>query len=117
MLIYLLTHFNVAGVSFPLNILFIARIMLADYQDAQFCTNTFQLRKIAATFIALMVPAIKNASVLVAVVVAMLASVLCQAYQVEGGLMLASLSAMVAGYSYDKFLGGPVSQQPEGDKS
>ncbi|WP_304414214.1 AzlC family ABC transporter permease [Photobacterium atrarenae] len=72
---------------------------------------------IAATFIALVVPAIKNISVLVSVVVAMIASVLCQAYQVEGGLMLASLSAMVAGYSYNKFLGGPVSQQPEGGKS
>ncbi|MEJ2764754.1 AzlC family ABC transporter permease [Photobacterium sp. MCCC 1A19761] len=72
---------------------------------------------IAATFIALVVPAIKNTSVLVSVMVAMIASVLCQAYQIEGGLMLASLSAMVAGYGYDRFRKSPVPQQPTGEEA
>ncbi|GAB3532886.1 AzlC family ABC transporter permease [Photobacterium alginatilyticum] len=66
---------------------------------------------IAATFIALVVPTVKNASVLVSVVVALILSVVLQAYNVEGGLMLASLAAMIAGYSYDKYVGSPIEKE------
>lgn len=53
---------------------------------------------VAATFIALVVPTIKNRPVLLAVAVAAVLSVLLEYWQVEGGLMISSLCAMVTGY-------------------
>ncbi|WP_064608029.1 AzlC family ABC transporter permease [Photobacterium sp. J15] len=60
---------------------------------------------IAATFIAIVIPTIKNIAVLISILVAMVLSVTLQAFEVEGGLMIASLAAMIAGYSYDKMFG------------
>lgn len=53
---------------------------------------------IAATFIALTVPGIKNSPVLVAALVAGLVSWVTQVYQFTGGLVLAGIAGMVAGY-------------------
>lgn len=53
---------------------------------------------VAATFIALVVPTIKNIPLLVSVLVALLMSVSLAYFDVEGGLMISSLCAMVSGY-------------------
>ena len=60
---------------------------------------------IAATFIAIVIPTIKRLSVLISVVVAMVLSVLFQWYDIDGGLMLASITAMVCGYTVEKIKG------------
>lgn len=60
---------------------------------------------IAATFIAIVIPTIKNISVLISILVALVLSVTLQAFNVEGGLMIASLAAMIVSYSYDKVFG------------
>ncbi|WP_086980806.1 AzlC family ABC transporter permease [Vibrio aphrogenes] len=57
---------------------------------------------VAATFIAIVIPTIKNIPILVAVVVALVASVLLSYWQIEGSLIIASLLAMVAGYLCEK---------------
>ncbi|MGF1757679.1 AzlC family ABC transporter permease [Photobacterium sagamiensis] len=63
---------------------------------------------IAATFIAIVIPTIKRLSVLISVVVAMVLSVLFQWYDIDGGLMLASITAMVCGYTVEKMKGDQV---------
>ncbi|MCW8329866.1 AzlC family ABC transporter permease [Photobacterium sp. SDRW27] len=69
---------------------------------------------IAATFIAIVIPTVKSASVLISVIIAMVLSVVLQAYNIEGGLMLASFAAMAAGYSYDKYFTSNDNQAPKG---
>ncbi len=56
---------------------------------------------VAATFIAIVIPTIKKLSVLVTVFVAMILSVVLQYFDIDGGLMIASLIAMFCGYSID----------------
>ncbi len=53
---------------------------------------------VAATFIAIVVPTIKNMAVLASVVVALVSSVALTYYQVEGSLMISSILAMLTGY-------------------
>ncbi|HCH6432767.1 TPA: AzlC family ABC transporter permease, partial [Vibrio parahaemolyticus] len=53
---------------------------------------------VAATFIAIVVPTIKNAAVLSSVLVALVGSVALSYYQVEGSLMISSILAMLTGY-------------------
>ena len=52
---------------------------------------------VAATFIALVVPGIQKISTLCAVITALLTSVTCEVYQVEAGLLIASVLGMLAG--------------------
>lgn len=58
---------------------------------------------VAATFIAIVVPTIKNAAVLVSVVIALVSSVALAYYQVEGSLMISSILAMLTGYFVEQF--------------
>ncbi|MDF5388134.1 branched-chain amino acid ABC transporter permease, partial [Vibrio parahaemolyticus] len=51
-----------------------------------------------ATFIAIVVPTIKNAAVLASVIVALVSSVALTYYQIEGSLMISSILAMLTGY-------------------
>ncbi|QUJ70557.1 AzlC family ABC transporter permease (plasmid) [Photobacterium sp. GJ3] len=60
---------------------------------------------IAATFIAIVIPTIQRWSVLMTVLVAVLASVVAAAMEIEGGLMIASLLAMLCGYSIERIFG------------
>ncbi|NAW92789.1 branched-chain amino acid ABC transporter permease [Vibrio sp. V42_P2S4T144] len=53
---------------------------------------------VAATFIAIVVPTIKNAAVLASVIVALVSSVALTYYQIEGSLMISSILAMLTGY-------------------
>ena len=53
---------------------------------------------VAATFIAIVIPTIKKISVLVTVIFALVLSVAFSVMQIEGGLIFASLLAMVIGY-------------------
>lgn len=53
---------------------------------------------VAATFIAIVVPTIKNAAVLASVLVALVSSVALTYYQIEGSLMISSILAMLTGY-------------------
>lgn len=53
---------------------------------------------VAATFIALVVPKIVSRPVFVTVVVALLSSLILEYYAINGSLMIASLTAMIAGY-------------------
>jgi len=53
---------------------------------------------VAATFIALVIPNIKNSPTLVAVLVALVLSVALNLIQFEGALMIASIGGMLAGY-------------------
>lgn len=53
---------------------------------------------VAATFIALVIPNIKNSPTLVAVLVALVLSVSLNLIQFEGALMIASIGGMLAGY-------------------
>ncbi|MFM2479984.1 AzlC family ABC transporter permease [Celerinatantimonas sp. YJH-8] len=57
---------------------------------------------IAATFIAIVVPTIKNKAILMSVLVALVLSVVLQAFHIDGGLMIASLVAMFVGYGWEK---------------
>jgi len=68
---------------------------------------------IAATFIALLVPGIRNPSTLCAVVTALLTSLLCGLYQVESGLLLAALLGMAAGVMSARWLDKPQALQEE----
>jgi 4-azaleucine resistance transporter AzlC len=52
---------------------------------------------IAATFIALVVPAIKTPSILVSVLVSLVMAVVCELFHIPGGLLIAALSGMSAG--------------------
>lgn len=58
---------------------------------------------VAATFIAIVVPTIKNLAVLTSVVVALITSVTLTYYQIEGSLMIASLMSMLSGYFVEQF--------------
>jgi predicted branched-subunit amino acid permease len=58
---------------------------------------------VAATFIAIVVPTIKSIPVLCSVLVALVSSVTLNYYQVEGGLMIASILAMLTGYFVEQF--------------
>jgi 4-azaleucine resistance transporter AzlC len=60
---------------------------------------------VAATFIAIVVPGIKNLPVLLSVVTALLLSVALHFFKVEGALMIASIGAMATGYLAEE-LGG-----------
>ncbi|WP_046221101.1 AzlC family ABC transporter permease [Photobacterium halotolerans] len=60
---------------------------------------------IAATFIAIVMPGIQRWPVLIAVVIAMVMSVFMAALEIEGGLMIASLAAMVGGYISERSIG------------
>ncbi|ALP43191.1 AzlC family ABC transporter permease [Aeromonas schubertii] len=53
---------------------------------------------VAATFIAITVPAIRHRGVLLCMLTALVLSVLLSVWQVEGAMMLASAAAMVVGY-------------------
>lgn len=57
---------------------------------------------IAATFIAIVIPMIKESSVLISILTSLILSVGCQAFHIEGGLMIAGITGMVTGYLYDK---------------
>lgn len=57
---------------------------------------------IAATFIAIVIPAIKKLPIFISVLVALFLSVLFRAFSLEGGLMIASLFAIIAGYGCEK---------------
>ncbi|CAM3948004.1 Inner membrane protein YgaZ [Vibrio aerogenes CECT 7868] len=61
---------------------------------------------IAATFIAIVIPQVTSLPVFVTVFVALLMSIVLNAFQVEGSLVIASLCAMVAGYTTDRCRGG-----------
>ncbi len=63
---------------------------------------------VAATFIAIVVPMIKKISILVAVVLALLLSVILGYFQIEGGLIVSSLIAMSAGYAVSRWLQEPL---------
>jgi len=60
---------------------------------------------IAATFIAIIVPSIKNPSTLICVLVSLVSAVSCQLLAIEGGLLISALTGMVTGFSYAKFSG------------
>lgn len=53
---------------------------------------------VAATFIAIVVPSIKNKAILLSVFTALILSVVLHALNIEGALMFASIGAMSAGY-------------------
>ncbi len=57
---------------------------------------------IAATFIALVIPTIKNASVLVCVLTALVTSVICEAMHIQAGLLISAPLAMLAAFAYAK---------------
>ncbi len=59
---------------------------------------------VAATFIAIVVPTIKNAAVLTSVVCALISSVALSYYKVEGSLMIASILAMLTGYLMEQLM-------------
>jgi len=65
--------------------------------------NEFGLEfAVVATFIGIVVPLIKNIPILVSVVVAVVLSVVLAAHDIEGGLVIASIVAMSAGYGCEK---------------
>ncbi|MBO9492509.1 AzlC family ABC transporter permease [Thalassotalea sp. G20_0] len=57
---------------------------------------------IAATFIALVIPSIKNAPVLVCVLTALVTSAICEVMQIQVGLLISAPLAMVAGFACAK---------------
>ena len=57
---------------------------------------------IAATFIALVIPTVKNTSMLVCVMTALVGSVACEALEVQSGLLISTPLAMLAGYACAK---------------
>jgi 4-azaleucine resistance transporter AzlC len=59
---------------------------------------------VAATFIALVVPTIKNIPILVSVVVALVSSVALAFLKVDGGLMISSLCGMFSGFVCEALL-------------
>lgn len=59
---------------------------------------------VAATFIALVVPTIKNMAVLVASFVSLVLSVSLTLMQVEGSLMIASIAGMLSGYCCERWV-------------
>ncbi|WP_227006727.1 AzlC family ABC transporter permease [Shewanella donghaensis] len=57
---------------------------------------------IAATFIALVVPTVKKPSILVCVLVSLVLAVICAVFEIQVGLLIASISGMCAGMAYAK---------------
>lgn len=57
---------------------------------------------IAATFIALVIPSVKNAAVLVCVLTSLVTSVICEVLHIQAGLMISAPLAMLAGFVYAK---------------
>ncbi|EGU33743.1 putative branched-chain amino acid transport protein [Vibrio ichthyoenteri ATCC 700023] len=57
---------------------------------------------VAATFIALVIPNIKNSPTLAAVIMALVLSIILNLFHVEGALMIASLGGMLTGYWAEK---------------
>lgn len=57
---------------------------------------------IAATFIALVVPTVKKPSILICVLVSLTLAVICAVFEIQAGLLIASLSGMGAGFAYAK---------------
>ncbi len=60
---------------------------------------------IAATFIAIVIPTIKNLPVAITVIVALALSVLTSVFKIEGGLIIASVGAMICGFIAEKITG------------
>ncbi|WP_257267224.1 AzlC family ABC transporter permease [Endozoicomonas sp. ONNA2] len=60
---------------------------------------------IAATFIALVIPTINNASILVCVLTALVTSVICEVMHIQAGLLISAPLAMFAGYAYARARG------------
>ncbi|MGB0359860.1 MAG: AzlC family ABC transporter permease [Endozoicomonas sp.] len=61
---------------------------------------------IAATFIALVVPMIKNGAVLVCVLTAMTSSIMCEVFGLQPSLLVSAPLAMFVGFFYQKSLEG-----------
>ncbi len=59
----------------------------------------------AATFIALVIPAIKDRSVVACVLISLITAVVCDLFNIQGGLMIAALSGMAVGYLVATFWG------------
>ncbi|KHA59572.1 branched-chain amino acid ABC transporter permease [Vibrio variabilis] len=95
-----------AGLSFYLcwNLATLVGIVAGSYIPAM---NELGLEfAVAATFIAIVIPNVKNAPILIAVLVSLTLSVLCSYLNVESGLMIASIGGMLAGYVAETFKGG-----------
>ncbi|WP_367990772.1 AzlC family ABC transporter permease [Vibrio sp. NTOU-M3] len=95
-----------AGLSFYLcwNLATLVGIIAGSYIPAM---NELRLEfAVAATFIAIVIPTIKNSAVLVSVIVALLISVICAYLKIESGLMFAALGGMFAGYFIETMKGG-----------
>lgn len=60
---------------------------------------------IVATFIAIIIPTIKNLPIAVTVMVALALSVLSSVFKIEGGLIIASVGAMICGFITEKVTG------------
>lgn len=60
---------------------------------------------VAATFIAIVVPNIQSSPVIVAVLTSLIVAVTCHYLSLDGGLMLASISGMLAGYVTEQVKG------------
>ncbi|NNN44967.1 MULTISPECIES: AzlC family ABC transporter permease [Vibrio] len=63
---------------------------------------------VAATFIAIVIPTVKNRAVLVSILVALILSVGLTVFHVQGSLMIASIGAMLAGFFTEQMTGGKV---------
>lgn len=61
---------------------------------------------VAATFIAIVIPTVKNLPILVSILVALMLSVGLTIFHVEGSLMIASIGAMLAGFFTEQITGG-----------
>ncbi len=95
-----------AGLSFYLcwNLATLVGIVAGSYIPAM---NELGLEfAVAATFIAIVIPNVKNAPILIAVLVSLTMSVLCSYLNIESGLMIASIGGMLAGYVAETLKGG-----------
>lgn len=63
---------------------------------------------VAATFIAIVIPTIKKLSVLVTVIISLVLSVVFSLYNLEGGIIYASLIAMSFGYAVSRLRKEPL---------
>lgn len=95
-----------AGLSFYLcwNLATLVGIIAGQYLPA---LNELGLEfAVAATFIAIVIPTVKNRAVLVSILVALILSVGLTVFHVEGSLMIASIGAMLAGFFTEQITGG-----------
>ncbi|WP_206045369.1 hypothetical protein [Oceanicoccus sagamiensis] len=60
----------------------------------------------AATFIALVIPAIKDRSVVICVLTSLVTAIICALLGIEAGLVIAALLGMAAGYLSAVLWGG-----------